>query len=74
VHAYNDAVGSFESRLLVSARRLKDLDVTAAPELLTPEPIDTVPRALKQAGLLGLPESPSDREPEGPASTERDVT
>ena len=66
VHAYNDAVGSFESRLLVSARRLKDLEVTAAPELLTPEPIDTVPRVLKQAGLIGISH--------GPASTDRDVT
>jgi DNA recombination protein RmuC len=66
VHAYNDAVGSFESRLLVSARRLKDLEVTAAPELLTPEPIDTVPRALKQAGLMGITDAA--------ASTERDVT
>jgi len=74
VGAYNDAVGSFESRLLVSARRLKDLEVTAAPELLTPEPIDTVPRALKQAGLMGLPESQSSRDPEGSTSTERDVT
>jgi DNA recombination protein RmuC len=66
VRAYNDAVGSFESRLLVSARRLKDLEVTAAPELLTPEPIDTVPRALKQAGFVGV------RQPA--PSAERDVS
>jgi DNA recombination protein RmuC len=66
VHAYNDAVGSFESRLLVSARRLKDLEVTAAPELLTPEPIDTLPRTLKQAGLIGIRGAA--------ASAERDVT
>lgn len=56
VQAYNQAAGSFESRVLVSARRLRDLDVTTAPELPLVEPIDTVPRVLSQAGLMGLPE------------------
>jgi DNA recombination protein RmuC len=56
VQAYNQAAGSFETRVLVSARRLRDLEVTAAPELPAVEPIDTVPRVLKQAGLMGLPD------------------
>jgi len=56
VQAYNRAAGSFESRVLVSARRLKELDVTTAGELPIAEPIDTVPRVLKQAGLMGLPD------------------
>jgi DNA recombination protein RmuC len=56
VQAYNSAAGSFESRVLVSARRLRELDVTTAPELPTTEPIDTVPRVLKQANLMGLPD------------------
>ena len=56
VQAYNKAAGSFESRVLVSARRLKELDVTTAGELPLVEPIDTVPRVLKQAGLMGLPD------------------
>jgi DNA recombination protein RmuC len=56
VQAYNQAAGSFESRVLVSARRLRELDVTTAPELPGAEPIDTVPRVLKQAGLMGLPD------------------
>jgi DNA recombination protein RmuC len=56
VQSYNKAAGSFESRVLVSARRLKELDVTTAPDLPQAEPIDTVPRVLKQAGLMGLPE------------------
>jgi DNA recombination protein RmuC len=56
VQAYNKAAGSFESRVLVSARRLKELDVTTAGELPISEPIDTVPRVLKQAGLMGLPD------------------
>jgi DNA recombination protein RmuC len=56
VQAYNRAAGSFESRVLVSARRLKELDVTTAEDLAQAEPIDTVPRVLKQAGLMGLPD------------------
>ena len=46
VNAYNDAAGSLESRVLVSARRLKELDVTTAKEVPTAEPIDTIPRVL----------------------------
>jgi DNA recombination protein RmuC len=56
VQAYNEAAGSFESRILVSARRLRDLEVTTAPELPPADPIERVPRVLKQAGLMGLPE------------------
>jgi DNA recombination protein RmuC len=65
VQAYNEAAGSFESRVLVSARRLKDLKVTTAEELPITEPIDRVPRVLKQANLMGLPEE---------ATREADVT
>jgi DNA recombination protein RmuC len=56
VQAYNEAAGSFEARVLVSARRLKELNVTTAEELRPAEPIDTVPRVLRQFGLMGLPE------------------
>jgi DNA recombination protein RmuC len=56
VQAYNDAAGSLEARVLVSARRLRELDVTTASELPSTEPIERVPRVLKQAGLMGLPD------------------
>jgi DNA recombination protein RmuC len=56
VQAYNKAAGTFESRVLVSARRLKELKVSTSEELQEAEPIDTVPRVLKEAGLMGLPE------------------
>jgi DNA recombination protein RmuC len=56
VQSYNKATASFESRVLVSARRLKELEVTTSAELPTLEPIDTVPRVLTEAGLMGLPE------------------
>jgi DNA recombination protein RmuC len=56
VQAYNQAAGSFETRVLVSARRLRDFDITSAPELRAAEPIDSVPRVLTQLGLMGLPD------------------
>jgi len=56
VQSYNQAAGSFESRVLVTARRMKDLNVTTAEELAPAETIDTVPRVLRQIGLMGLPE------------------
>jgi DNA recombination protein RmuC len=56
VQAYNRAAGSFETRVLVSARKFKELDVTTAAELPALEPVDAVPRVVTQAGLMGLPE------------------
>jgi DNA recombination protein RmuC len=56
VQAYNEAAGSFESRILVSARRLRELEVTTASELPPADPIERVPRVLKQVGLMGLPD------------------
>ena len=56
VQAYNEAAGSFESRILVSARRLRELEVTTAAELPPADPIERVPRVLKQVGLMGLPD------------------
>jgi DNA recombination protein RmuC len=46
VQAYNKAVGSLEARVLVSARRLRELDVTSGPELPFAEPVATAARAL----------------------------
>jgi DNA recombination protein RmuC len=65
VQAYNEAAGSFESRVLVSARRLRDLDVTTADELPPADPIERVPRVLKQAGLMGLPDGATTDEESG---------
>lgn len=64
VQSYNLAAGSLESRLLVSARKLKELKVTTADDLPPAEPIDRVPRVLKQANLMGLPEDATSEESE----------
>jgi DNA recombination protein RmuC len=62
VQSYNEAAGSFEARVLVAARRLKDLEVTTADDIPPADAIDKVPRVLKQANLLGLPEGATTEE------------
>jgi DNA recombination protein RmuC len=54
VESYNKAVGSLESRVLVTARRLKDKGVTAPVELPELETIDHTPRPLGAPELIGL--------------------
>ena len=48
VEAYNGAVGSIESRVLVTARQFEDIGVTRTP-LATVQPVDQVPRRLTAA-------------------------
>ena len=54
VESYNKAVGSLESRVLVTARRLKDKGVTAPDELPELETIDHTPRPLGAPEQIGL--------------------
>jgi DNA recombination protein RmuC len=56
VNAYNGAVGTLESRVLVTARRFKDLGVSANDPIPELPPVDQTPRALQSpehADLLG---------------------
>ena len=56
VKAFNDTVGSYETRVLVTARKFKELGATSGTEIDQLQPIDTVPRILHSANLLGLPD------------------
>ncbi|WP_035869154.1 DNA recombination protein RmuC [Cryptosporangium arvum] len=51
VARYNDAVGSLEARVLVTARRFTDLQV-ATSDIAPPRQVDAVPRALQAPELV----------------------
>jgi DNA recombination protein RmuC len=70
VAAYNKSVGSLESRVLVSARRLNDLGVTES-ELDAPRPVEDTVRALSAAELVA--DLPDTAGPAGLATPARPV-
>jgi len=67
--AYNRAVGSMETRVLVSARKFKELGAATSAEITTPRTIDAKPRPLQPpetdspAPLPPPPQSDSEAEP-----------
>jgi DNA recombination protein RmuC len=61
VENYNSAVGSFETRVLTTARKFEELK--ASPEgvsIANLEPVDSVPRNLQSAGLSSAAATPDD--------------
>jgi len=56
VRSYNDAVGSLESRVLVSARKFRDLQAVGVDAMLElPAPIDSLPRDVRAEDLASAP-------------------
>jgi DNA recombination protein RmuC len=55
--AFNRAVGTLESRVMVSARRLKDLGAGSGEEISALELVDSQPRALQSGDLALLSQS-----------------
>ena len=51
VGAYNQAVGSWESRVLPSTRRFQELRVAPEEEFPTPQTLATAPRALSPSEM-----------------------
>jgi DNA recombination protein RmuC len=57
VKSYNLAVGSFESRVLVSARKFRDLEAVPGDAVLeSPAPIEALPRELRADDRLPAPD------------------
>lgn len=58
--AYNAAVGTLESRVLVSARRFKELKSATAEEIPLVEALDQPLRSIQAQELVALPEEEAD--------------
>ena len=75
VESYNRAVGSLESRVLVSARRFRDLKCAAAEDEILPLfPVEAAPRELQAAefAFLGEPTGGVDM-PSAPETSDRGI-
>ena len=55
VDSYNRAVGSLESRVMVSARKLRELGAATGEEIDEPEPVDKVSRNLQLPDFVEEP-------------------
>jgi DNA recombination protein RmuC len=62
VKAFNDVVGSYETRVLVTARKFKDLGATPGNDIEPLQAVESPPRVLHTASLLGLPDDVVDGE------------
>ena len=54
-HAFNKAVGALETRVLVPARKLRELGAGAGDEIDSPSPVETTPRMFQSPELKPRP-------------------
>jgi DNA recombination protein RmuC len=69
ITAYNDAVGSLETRVLPAARRFQELEVAAVEDIPEVKPVEKSTRALQAAEFVE-PEKPPVAPPPSPAGTQ----
>jgi len=62
VDAYNRTVGTIESRVLVTARRFKELGVSAAETIPETTTVERTPRPLQAPEMADLFGNPDDEE------------
>ncbi len=68
VHSYNKAVGSFESRVLVTARRFKELGAASTADLPAPDSVNGLAREIHAPELDGIDEDFDSSEPDDETS------
>lgn len=59
---YNKAVGTLESRVLVTARRFKELGVEKGGEITSPDALDTTPRLLQAEDFVAAEPADADED------------
>ena len=55
VEAYNRSVGTLENRVLVTARKFRELGSTAGVQIETVDPVETSPRSIQAEELTHRP-------------------
>jgi len=60
VRAYNDAVGAYDARVMVSMRKFRELGAATGDAMEPPTSVDTSPRKLQSATQPDLLDRPTE--------------